>query len=157
MTVYLDSTFVIRHLLGVGKTADYWGKWEKAYASELMRVECLRAADRLRLEGKIDDAGRSRLGSWIETVCETVTQIPVTASVMRRAADAFPVAVGTLRAIHLATIQELEKVHGVKCDVASADDDFVAAAKALGFAEASCPAPTTPAEPGSGEAGPEAK
>ena len=83
MTVYLDSTFVIRHLLGVGKTADYWGKWEKAYASELLRVECFRAADRLRLEGKIDDAGRSRLGSWIETVCETVTQIPVTASVMR--------------------------------------------------------------------------
>lgn len=157
MNVYLDSTFVIRHLLGVGDTAVCWGKWEKAYASTLLRVECLRAADRLRLEGKIDDTGRLRLGAWIETVCETVTQIPVTESVMRRAADAFPVAVGTLHAIHLATMQELEKVHGVKCDVVSADKDFVAAAKALGFAEASCPAPESPAKPGSGLSGSEAE
>ena len=157
MTVYLDSTFVIRHLLGVGKAAAFWGKWDKAYASALMRVECFRAADRLRLDGKLDDAGRSRLGSWIETVCETVTQIPVTESVVRRAADAFPVAVGTLRAIHLATMQELEKVHGVKCDVASADEELVAAAKAIGFAEAACPGPEGSAEAGSADAAPEAK
>ena len=153
MTVYLDSTFVIRHLLGVGKPSSFWGKWDKAYASTLMRVECFRAADRLRLEGKLDDAGRSRLGSWIETVCETVTQVPVTGAVMRRAAEAFPVAVGTIHAIHLATMQELEKVYGVRCDVASADDGFVAAAKALGFAEASYSAPEAAgeAEPGNAE------
>ena len=150
MTVYLDSTFVIRHLLGVGKTAEFWGRWERAYASTLMRVECFRAADRLRLEGKLDDAGRSRLGSWIETVCETVTQVPVTDSVMRRAADAFPVAVGTLRAIHIATMQELEAVHGVKCKVASADDGLVEAAKALGFEEAACPAGSAAADGGAG-------
>ena len=136
MTVYLDSTFVIRHLLGVGKSASFWGKWDRAYASTLMRTECFRAADRLRLDGKLDDVGRARLGSWIETVCETITQVPVTDTVMRRAADAFPVAVGTLQAIHLATLQELEAVHGVRCDIASADEGFVQAAKALGFAEA---------------------
>ena len=76
---------------------------------------------------------------------------------VRRAADAFPVAVGTLRAIHLATMQELEKVHGVKCDVASADEELVAAAKAIGFAEAACPGPEGSAEAGSADAAPEAK
>ena len=60
---------------------------------------------------------------------------------MRRAADAFPVAVGTLQAIHLATIQELEAAHDVRCDIASADEGFVQAAKALGFAEAADKAP----------------
>ena len=136
MIVYLDSSFVIRRLLGVGEPAEFWGKWEKAYASTLMRTECCRAANKLRLEGKIDDAGRARLGTWIETVCNTVTQIPVTDAVLKRAAEAYPVSVGTLQAIHLATLQELEAVHGVKCVLASDDDGLVSAASALGIADA---------------------
>ena len=139
MTVYLDSAFVIRRLLGAGSDSGIWGKWDKAYASTLMRTECFRAANMLRLEGKIDDDGRARLGSWIETVCASVVQVPVTEAVMRRAADAWPVSVGTLQAIHLATMQELEAVHGVKCEIASDDAALVKAARALGFAEASMP------------------
>ena len=136
MNVYLDSSFVIRRLLGVGKPAEFWGKWEKAYASTLMRTECCRAANHLRLSGKLDDAGRARLGSWIETVCATVTQVPVTDAILKRAGEAYPVEVGTLQAIHLATLQELEAVHGVKCVLASDDEGLVQAAKALGFDEA---------------------
>ena len=136
MIVYLDSSFVIRRLLGVGEPAEFWGKWEKAYASTLMRTECCRAANKLRLDGKIDDAGRARLGAWIETVCNTVTQIPVTDAVLKRAAEAYPVSVGTLQAIHLATLQELEAVHGVKCVLASDDDGLISAASALGIADA---------------------
>ena len=146
MIVYLDSSFVIRRLLGVGKPAEFWGKWEKAYASTLMRTECCRVANKLRLEGKLDDAGRARLGGWIETVCNAVTQVPVTDAVLKRASEAYPVAVGTLQAIHLATIQELEAVHGVKCVLASDDDDLVQAAKALGIAEAAAEAEATEAK-----------
>ena len=137
MTVYLDSSFVIRRLLGIGRPAEFWGKWDKAYASTLMRTECCRAANRLRLDGKLDDAGRARPGTWIATVCRSVTQIPVTDSVMRRAAEAYPVDVGTLQAIHLATVLELESVHGVKCALASEDEGLVQAARALGIAVAS--------------------
>ncbi len=141
MIVYLDSSFVIRRLLGVGEPAEFWGKWEKAYASTLMRTECCRAANKLRLDGKLDDAGRARLGAWIETVCNTVTQIPVTDAVLKRAAEAYPVSVGTLQAIHLATLQELEAVHGVKCVLASDDDGLISAASALGIADARAVAP----------------
>ena len=141
MIVYLDSSFVIRRLLGVGEPAEFWGKWEKAYASTLMRTECCRAANKLRLDGKLDDAGRARLGAWIETVCNTVTQIPVTDAVLKRAAEAYPVSVGTLQAIHLATLQELEAVRGVKCVLASDDDGLISAASALGIADARAVAP----------------
>jgi hypothetical protein len=136
MIVYLDSSFVIRRLLGVGKPAAFWGKWEKAYASTLMRTECFRIANKLRLDGKIDDAARARLGSWIETVCNAVTLVPVTDSVMNRAAEAYPVAVGTLQAIHLATLQELDAVYGIKCVLASDDEGLMQAANSLGIAEA---------------------
>ena len=146
MIVYLDSSFVIRRLLGVGKPAEFWGKWEKAYASVLMRTECFRIANNLRLAGKLDDAGRARLGAWIETVCNAVTQIPLTDNVMKRAAEAYPVEVGTLQALHLATMQELESVHGVKCVLASDDDGLVQAAKALGITEATDAVPAKPAE-----------
>ena len=146
MIVYLDSSFVIRRLLGVGKPAEFWGKWEKAYASALMRTECFRIANNLRLAGKLDDAGRARLGAWIETVCNAVTQIPLTDNVMKRAAEAYPVEVGTLQALHLATMQELEAVHGVKCVLASDDDGLVQAAKSLGIAEATDAAPAKPTE-----------
>ena len=153
MIVYLDSSFVIRRLLGVGKPAEFWGKWEKAYASALMRTECFRIANNLRLAGKLDDAGRARLGAWIETVCNAVTQIPLTDNVMKRAAEAYPVEIGTLQALHLATMQELEAVHGVKCVLASDDDGLVQAAKALGITEATDAAPAKPAEgePGAAE------
>lgn len=147
MTVYLDSTCVIRHLLGIGQQAGFWGKWKAAYASTLMRTECFRVANRLRLDGKLDDAGRARLGGWIETVCSTVTQVPITDAVMRRAAEAFPVAVGTLQAIHLATMQELEAVHGIRCALASDDAGMVQAAKAIGFESADAPAIPEPPAP----------
>ena len=136
MNVYLDSSFVIRQLLGVRPACPFWGAWEKAYASTLMRTECFRAANLLRLSGKIDDAQRARLGAWIEKVAATVTMVPVTDAILRRAAETFPVAVGTLQGIHLATLLELQAVHGVTCSLATDDAQLLQAATALGFAEA---------------------
>ena len=49
--------------------------------------------------------------------------------------------VGTLQAIHLATLQELKAVHGVKCVLASDDEGLLQAAKALGIADARSEAP----------------
>ena len=67
---------------------------------------------------------------------------------MKRAAETYPVAIGTLQAIHLATLQELDAVHGVKCVLASDDEGLVQAAKALGIAEV---AEVEAAEPKSAE------
>lgn len=136
MNVYLDSSFVIRQLLGVRPECPFWGKWEKAYASTLMRTECFRAANLLRLNGKIDDAQRARLGTWIEKVVSTVTQVPVTDAILHRAAETFPTAVGTLQGIHLATLLELQAVHGITCSLATDDSQLLQAATAIGFVEA---------------------
>ena len=136
MNVYLDSSFVIRQLLGVRPECPFWGKWEKAYASTLMRTECFRAANLLRLKGKIDDAQRARLGTWIEKVVSSVTLVPVTDAILHRAAETFPTAVGTLQGIHLATLLELQTVHGITCSLATDDTQLLQAATALGFAGA---------------------
>ena len=136
MNVYLDSTVVLRQMLGSGDSWEGWGKWEKAYASMLLRTECNQAANRLLADGKIDDARRARLGSWIETVCSCVTLVPVTESILRRAGEPLPTDTGVLRSLHLATLLELQAAHGVNCAVATDDDKLLRAAECLGFENA---------------------
>ncbi|MFO7936292.1 MAG: hypothetical protein R6V06_01630 [Kiritimatiellia bacterium] len=136
MRVYLDSSIVLRQLIGTKSPWKEWGNWTEAYASTLLRTECYRMADLLRLTDKIDDAQRSRLGSWIERVCESITLVPVTDRVLNRAAGAFPTSVGTDQAIHLATLQELQSTHGISCMLATVDKDMLCAAESMGFNDA---------------------
>lgn len=46
MTIYLDTSVVLRTLLGDGRPFPAWGGWDRAYSSELMGVEARRAIDR---------------------------------------------------------------------------------------------------------------
>lgn len=149
MTVYLDSSMVIRQLVGTKHPWAHWGEWTAAYASTLMRAECYCQANRLRLNGKLDDEQRARLGNWIEQVCDSVTLVPVTETVLHRAANAFPTAIGTTQAIHLATMMELQSAHGVTCTLATCDAELLRAAESMGFSDAmkeKPPAPAAPAE-----------
>ena len=136
MIAYLDSTCVLRHLLGTGDAWSMWGKWDKAYASALMRTECCRAANKLHADGKLDDSQRARLGTWIESVCSCVTIVPVTDAIVRRAADPFPVQVGTLQSLHLATLLEIRAAYGETCALATDDPSLLCAAESLGFGNA---------------------
>ena len=136
MIVYLDSTVVLRQLLGTGERWAGWGKWDMAYASVLLRTECCRAANRLRSEGKLNDEQRAKLGKWIESVCSCVTMVPLTDEILSRAAEPFPVNVGTLQGLHLATMLELKAARGVTCAVATDDSGLLLAAESLGFGNA---------------------
>lgn len=136
MIVYLDSSIVLRQLIGTKSPWKEWGNWAEAYSSTLLRTECYRMADLLRLSGKLDDVQRSRLGIWIEHVCESITLIPVNDRVLNHAAGSFPTAVGTAQAVHLATLQELQIVHNITCLLATADKEMLCAAESMGFSNA---------------------
>jgi len=83
--------------------------------------------------------------------------VPVTDGVLQRAADAFPTAVGTVQAIHLATLLELKSVHDITCLVATADDELLRAAESMGFSDA-LKAPLKPEpEPAAKESAPKDK
>lgn len=150
MIIYLDSTCILRHLLGTGPTWPLWKKWERAYTSALTRTECCRLANKLHADGRLDDAQRARLGAWIESVCACLTIVPVTDAILRRAADPFPVATGTLQSLHLATLLELRAATGITCAVATDDPGLLRAAESLGFDNAFAPEaadePTPPAD-----------
>lgn len=103
MIVYLDTSVVIGRLLGQCPSLASWGTWEQAFTSVLMRVEFARTMDRLRLEGQIDDPERACLQQQFEVVWQTTHRIPLSAAVLDRAANPFPVVLGTLDALHLAS------------------------------------------------------
>jgi predicted nucleic acid-binding protein len=55
MRVYFDSSVVLRVVLGERGRLKEWSRTSEAVTSEITRVECLRALDRLRLEGGMAD------------------------------------------------------------------------------------------------------
>src|SRR5690242_13851723 len=61
MTVYVDTSVVVRVLLREPNPVRSWGQWNKAYSSALWRVEALRTVDRLRLTHDISD---TEVASW---------------------------------------------------------------------------------------------
>ena len=71
MIVYLDTSVVLRVLLGESNPIDLWGKWDKAYSSSVWRVEALRTVDRLRLTHDITDTEVADLVRDVQTINHT--------------------------------------------------------------------------------------
>lgn len=103
MTVYLDTSVVLRVLFHEPDPAKIWSKWDKAYSSNLWRVEALRTVDRLRLSGDLSDGEVADLARDIRIVHETLSIQSLNDSILQRASESFPTAVGTLDALHLST------------------------------------------------------
>jgi len=113
MIVYLDTSVVLRVLFHEPNPVQVWGRWNKAYSSNLWRVEALRTVDRLRLSGDLSDEEVADLARDIRVVHETLLIQPLNDSILQRASESFPTVVGTLDALHLATalaIREFDKL-----------------------------------------------
>jgi len=133
VTVYLDTSAVLRVVLGQPERLESWGRWEKAYASEILGVEARRAIDRLRLEGALDDEGVARAHEDLAGVEEALGSILLTRPVLRRAALPMPTVVKTLEAIHLASALLFDERRGARLVFATHDAQQGLAARALGF------------------------
>ena len=132
MIAYLDASVLLRVVLREPKPLASWRRIERAFTSELTRVECFRTIDRLRLGGHLDDdevAGRREL---VERRLEAMSIVPVDRRVLRRAAEPLPTALRTLDAIHVTTALTL-RAREPKLGFATHDAELVTAARALGL------------------------
>ena len=132
MIVYLDTSVVLRVLLGEPNPTNEWGKWEKAYSSALWRVEALRTIDRLRLTHEITDTEVADLVRDVQTVNDTLAIYPLNDRILQRASETFPTVVGTLDAIHLASAIFIREVQGIDL-LLTHDSQLGTAARSLGF------------------------
>ena len=132
MTVYVDTSVVLRILLREPNPVGIWGQWNKAYSSELWRVEALRTVDRLRLTHEISDAEVAELVRDIQIIHETFAIHPITNQVLQRASETFPTVVGTLDALHLATALSTREIENLDL-LLTHDSQLATAARSLGF------------------------
>lgn len=132
MSVYLDTSVVLRILLQQPNPIDGWGQWDKAYSSALWRVETFRTIDRLRVIASIDDSQRAELAGQIAVIDESLYVVELDEAVVRRAADAFPTVVGTLDALHLASALLVREVETID-EFLTHDRQLATAALSVGF------------------------
>ena len=132
MNVYIDSSVLLRVLLGEAGRLRIWSRIDAPIASELIRVECLRTIDRARIVLRLDDGEVSERRSAALEAIETFTLIPVTGRILDRAAEPFPTILGSLDAIHLATaLLARDRLDGLS--LATHDAELAVAARAVGF------------------------
>ncbi len=133
MAVYLDTSTALRVLLQQLNPLPNWGKWERAYSSELLGVEARRVIDRLRLESALDDAGVAAARHSLERLERSIGRIALTRTVLRRAAQPMGTAVRTLDAIHPASALLFQERRAVRLVFSTHDQRQAVGARGLGF------------------------
>jgi len=130
MRVYMDTSVALRVLFREPDPVPDWGQWTKAYSSRLWHTEALRAVDRARLIGVIDDPQVVQLRRDIELVHSVLHIVPLVEGILVRAGEAFPTVLGTLDAIHLASALSVRDAIDI---FLTHDLQLGTAAAALGF------------------------
>lgn len=133
MIVYLDTSIVLRALLAQPGRLPLWGKWDTAYSSELMGVECRRVVDRLRLEGLFDDEQLAETLERLTQIEKTIRRIRVARSIVHAASQTMPTVVKTLDAFHLVSAVAIRDRRHVELLFATHDRQQATAARSLGF------------------------
>lgn len=133
MIAYLDSSTVLRIILGQANALREWRSITQGVASALVEVECLRTLDRLRLAEGLEDAEIAIRREAVFRLLEAVEVVELTMPVLTRASQPLPTALGTLDAIHLATALLWKDRSGADLVMATHDDALAMAARASGL------------------------
>jgi hypothetical protein len=134
MNLYLDTSIVLRVLLGQADSLPSWGTWTAACTSEILGVEARRAIDRLRLDGALDDDHVANLQGALTTIEKAIDVIRLTRLILGRAALPMGTPVKTLDALHLASALLWRERRQADVVFATHDAHQARAARALGFA-----------------------
>ncbi len=133
MIAYVDSSVLLRVVLGQSNALAQWQRIASGIASALVEVESLRTLDRVRLaEGYSDEIVAERREA-VYRLLESMEIAEITYSVLARAAQPLPTALGTLDAIHLATALLWKEQTGKDVTMATHDTALAVASKATGL------------------------
>jgi predicted nucleic acid-binding protein len=133
MTVYLDTSIVLRVVLGQSEPLTIWGQWNEACASELLGVEARRILDRLRLDSALDDDQVGTFHGALARIERAIDGIRLSRLVLGRAALPMATPVKTLDALHLASALLWRERRSPDLVFATHDPQQTRAARALGF------------------------
>ena len=132
MNVYVDSSVLLRIVLGEPDRLRIWPTITNAVSSELIRLECLRTIDRARLRLGLADRRIAKYRADVLEAVDAFSLVALDSIVLERASGPFPTALGSLDAIHLASALLIrDDLDGLA--FATHDDELGMAARATGF------------------------
>ena len=133
MIAFIDSSVLLRRLLGEKGALKEWNTIRTAYVSRLLMLEVGRVIDRLRLGGDIDDEGVVQLHDDTRRALASAIVVPVSERILRRAQGPMPTTLGSLDAIHLASALEVAATVAQPPKFATHDAQLARAARASGL------------------------
>lgn len=133
MITYLDSSVVLRIVLGAPAPLAGWRDIEQSIASSLLRLECLRTLERMRLAEKTPAEVIAIRKKTVDHLMTAVDLFDVTNGILQRAAQRFVAPLKTLDAIHLATALTFRHERQENLAFATHDEQLGRAANALDF------------------------
>lgn len=115
---YVDSSVILRHILGEPAAFHGLDKFEKIYSSSLLTVEVMRTLDRMRIHHQWPDAEVALRVKLYGSIANHIHFVDLTPDVLERAAASFPTPIRTLDSLHAATFLLLvEELDGKWCFV----------------------------------------
>lgn len=139
MIRYVDSSVILRAVLGQRGALAGSDEAARSITSSLARVECLRTLDRIRLEESVSDEELTQRREAVFRVLRSFTLVDPVAAILERAAQPLPTVLGTLDAIHLATALLWQDVEAEAVSFATHDLALARAARACGLAVVGTP------------------
>jgi predicted nucleic acid-binding protein len=131
---YVDSSVVLRLVLGQPGALREWRMVERGVASALVEVECLRTLDRLRIAADLAETDLAERREAVYRLVASLEVVEPTRPILTRAAHPLPVSLGTLDAIHLATALAWRELNGLDLTLATHNARLSVAARAVGLA-----------------------
>ena len=133
MIAYVESSVILRLVLGQAGRLREWREVDAGATSALSEVECLRTLDRVRLAEGLTESDVAERRAAVYDVLETLAIIEVSRPILSRAAQPLPLTVGTLDALHLASALTWRETVADATILATHDARLGAAARALGI------------------------
>lgn len=100
---FLETSVLLRFVFGEAGGLSDLNRKSHLIASELIRLEALRTIDRMRIRQNLSSREVAYRMGGVSEVLKYVEMISIQSFVLERASVPFPVPLGTLDAIHLAS------------------------------------------------------
>lgn len=103
MKAYIDSSIILRIILGEKNAIKLTDDIQEFAASEILKIECFRTLDRMKRVLPIAEDEIAARYSALHRAIRSLRIIKLTDIISQKACESFPVILKTLDAIHLAS------------------------------------------------------
>jgi predicted nucleic acid-binding protein len=129
---YVDSSVLLRYLFSEENALDFPSTWD-LISSDLLRVECFRALDRIHKLNQRTAEQILAARTCFYRMVSRINFIDVNRDTMERAAQSFELPIKTLDAIHLSTALLYREEFDKSLVVLTHDLQFSRAAQSMNF------------------------